>query len=41
VEGSALFQLYQAFADPVQAEAMRRAYADGIAWGEARRRCSA
>jgi len=35
-EGSALFQLYQAFADPVQAEAMRRAYADGIAWGEAK-----
>jgi tryptophanyl-tRNA synthetase len=36
VEGSALFQLYQAFADPAQAEAMRRAYADGIAWGEAK-----
>jgi tryptophanyl-tRNA synthetase len=35
-EGSALFQLYQAFADPAQAEAMRRAYADGIAWGEAK-----
>jgi tryptophanyl-tRNA synthetase len=36
VEGSALFQLYQAFADPVQTEAMRRAYAEGIAWGEAK-----
>ena len=35
-EGSALFQLYQAFADPVQTEAMRRSYADGIAWGEAK-----
>jgi tryptophanyl-tRNA synthetase len=36
VEGSALFQLYQAFADPVQTQAMRQAYADGIAWGEAK-----
>jgi tryptophanyl-tRNA synthetase len=36
VEGSALFQLYQAFADPEQAQAMRAAYADGIAWGEAK-----
>ena len=36
VEGSALFQLYQAFADPVQTEGMRQAYADGIAWGEAK-----
>jgi tryptophanyl-tRNA synthetase len=35
-EGSALFQLYQAFADPAQTEQMRRAYADGIAWGEAK-----
>jgi len=35
-EGSALFQLYQAFADRQQAEAMRQAYADGIAWGEAK-----
>jgi tryptophanyl-tRNA synthetase len=35
-EGSALFQLYQAFADPQQAQAMRQAYADGIAWGEAK-----
>jgi tryptophanyl-tRNA synthetase len=36
VEGNALFQLYQAFAQPEQAEAMRRAFADGIAWGEAK-----
>jgi tryptophanyl-tRNA synthetase len=35
-EGSALFQLYQAFADPEQTSAMRQAYADGIAWGEAK-----
>jgi tryptophanyl-tRNA synthetase len=35
-EGSALFQLYQAFADRPQAEAMRQAFADGIAWGEAK-----
>ncbi|MCZ2104148.1 MAG: tryptophan--tRNA ligase, partial [Burkholderiales bacterium] len=36
VEGSALFQLYQAFATPQETDAMRRAYADGIAWGEAK-----
>jgi len=36
VEGSALFQLYQAFADPEQTEAMRTAFAEGIAWGEAK-----
>ncbi len=36
VEGSALFQLYQAFATPEETEAMRRAFADGIAWGEAK-----
>jgi tryptophanyl-tRNA synthetase len=35
-EGSALFQLYQAFADPVQTKAMRQSYADGIGWGEAK-----
>jgi tryptophanyl-tRNA synthetase len=37
-EGSALFQLYQAFATPAQTEAMRAAFADGIAWGEAKQR---
>jgi len=36
VEGSALFQLYQAFATPDETAAMRRAYADGIAWGDAK-----
>jgi tryptophanyl-tRNA synthetase len=36
VEGSTLFQLYQAFATPEETAAMRRAYADGIAWGEAK-----
>lgn len=36
VEGSALFQLYQAFATPEETTAMRQAYADGIAWGEAK-----
>lgn len=35
-EGSALFQLYQAFATPEQAAAMRKAFAEGIAWGDAK-----
>jgi tryptophanyl-tRNA synthetase len=35
-EGSALFQLYQAFASEAETSAMRRAYADGIAWGDAK-----
>lgn len=35
-EGSALFQIYQAFATPQETEGLRRAYADGIAWGEAK-----
>ncbi len=35
-EGSALFQIYQAFATPAETEGLRRAYADGIAWGEAK-----
>lgn len=37
-EGSALFQLYQAFASAEEVAAMRKAYADGIAWGEAKER---
>ena len=37
-EGSALFQIYQAFASPEETEALRRAYAEGIAWGEAKQR---
>ncbi|MCE1194661.1 MAG: tryptophan--tRNA ligase [Acidovorax sp.] len=35
-EGSALFQIYQAFATPGETEALRKAYADGIAWGDAK-----
>ncbi len=35
-EGSALFQLYQAFATPAETAAMRRAFADGVAWGDAK-----
>jgi tryptophanyl-tRNA synthetase len=37
-EGSALFQLYQAFASADETEAMRQAFADGIGWGEAKQR---
>ncbi len=36
VEGSALFQLYQAFASREEATALAQAYADGIAWGDAK-----
>ncbi|WP_024539190.1 tryptophan--tRNA ligase [Comamonas badia] len=36
VEGSALFQIYQAFATAEETIAMRQAYAEGIAWGEAK-----
>ena len=35
-DGSALFQMYQAFATPDETLAMRRAYADGVAWGDAK-----
>jgi tryptophanyl-tRNA synthetase len=35
-EGSNLFAIYQAFATPEETAAMRQAYADGIAWGEAK-----
>ncbi len=34
--GSALFQIYQAFASAEEVQSMRMAYADGIAWGEAK-----
>jgi tryptophanyl-tRNA synthetase len=37
-EGSALFQLFQAFATPEETAAFRQAFADGIAWGEAKER---
>ena len=36
VEGSALFQIYQAFATPQETADLRQAYADGIAWGDAK-----
>ncbi len=36
VEGSALFQIYQAFASSEETGQLRRAYADGIAWSEAK-----
>jgi tryptophanyl-tRNA synthetase len=35
-EGSALFQIYQAFATEFETEALRQAYAAGIAWGDAK-----
>jgi tryptophanyl-tRNA synthetase len=38
VEGSALFQLYQAFASPHETREMRTAFEEGIAWGEAKER---
>ncbi len=33
-EGNTLFEIYQAFATPQQAEEVRQRYAEGIAWGE-------
>ena len=35
-DDSALFKVYAAFASQAQREAMRQAYRDGIAWGEAK-----
>jgi tryptophanyl-tRNA synthetase len=35
-EGSALFQLYQAFATDAETDAMRQAFANGIGWGDAK-----
>jgi len=35
-EGSALFQIYQAFATAEETEALRKAYAEGIGWGDAK-----
>jgi tryptophanyl-tRNA synthetase len=35
-DGSALFQIYQAFADADETAALRKAYAEGIAWGDAK-----
>ncbi|GAA4854430.1 tryptophan--tRNA ligase [Luteimonas vadosa] len=36
-EGSNVFQLYRAFASDAETAAFRQAFADGIAWGEAKR----
>ncbi|MDR2208305.1 MAG: tryptophan--tRNA ligase [Azoarcus sp.] len=35
-EGSALFQLFQAFATSAETETMRTRYAEGISWGDAK-----
>ncbi len=35
-EGSALFEIFQAFASAEETAALRAAYADGIAWGDAK-----
>ncbi|MBA3058465.1 MAG: tryptophan--tRNA ligase [Gammaproteobacteria bacterium] len=35
-EGSALFQIYQAFATPDESAALRQGYADGISWADAK-----
>ncbi|MDO8342653.1 MAG: tryptophan--tRNA ligase, partial [Cellvibrio sp.] len=35
-EGSALYQIYQAFASAEEAAAMRQAFTDGIGWGDAK-----
>ena len=36
VDGSALFQIYQAFATADETAALRKAYGEGIAWGDAK-----
>ena len=36
IEGSALFELYQAFASAEETAQLRQAFADGIAWGDAK-----
>ncbi|HYE39759.1 MAG TPA: tryptophan--tRNA ligase [Ramlibacter sp.] len=36
VEGSALFQIYQAFASAEETQKLRQAYAEGIAWADAK-----
>ena len=38
VEGSALYELYRAFASADESAAFAQAFADGIAWGEAKQR---
>lgn len=36
IEGSSIFQLYQAFSSPAETEQFKAAYAAGIAWGDAK-----
>jgi tryptophanyl-tRNA synthetase len=36
-EDSIVFEIYQAFASKEQTQAMRQKFADGIAWGEAKK----
>ena len=36
--GSNIFAIYQAFASPAETAGMRQAFADGIAWGEAKQK---
>ena len=36
VEGSALYQIYQAFASETESAALRQSYADGISWADAK-----
>ncbi len=36
-EGSTVFEIYQAFATPEQTAEMRQKFADGIAWGQAKK----
>jgi tryptophanyl-tRNA synthetase len=38
VEGSALFEIFQAFASAGETAAMRQAYAEGIGWGDAKQK---
>ena len=37
-DDSALFELWEAFATPEQTEDMRQAYADGLGWGDAKKK---
>ena len=36
MEGSALYQIFQAFASEAESAALRQAYADGISWADAK-----
>ena len=36
VEGSPLFQIFEAFASPAETQQLRQAYADGIGWADAK-----